>query len=202
MYAALPSHKCWTSSISDAPPPPDPRFVRYASALSADAAFTEFARAYLHRKHESFPRKLCAPHFWQLQSPCFHLDEVGGAPPPGFLSSVAVAVVGATAVASPLSFFPCFLSFFFLSFFTLFFFTPPSTSRALSLGAVGFGRSFFGFLGARFVGFVSAAPESLVLSSAWNGGRRLGSTLAGLTPNKGKVIWTEHVPSESVSDVR
>jgi hypothetical protein len=42
----------------------------------------------------------------------------------------------------------------------------------------------------------------LVLSSAWNGGRRLGSTLAGLTPNKGKVIWTEHVPSESVSDVR
>ena len=63
------------------------RLGEYVSALSALAALTELARGYLHRKHESLPRKLCAPHFWQLQSPCFHLElELPPAPPPAAFS--------------------------------------------------------------------------------------------------------------------
>ena len=159
LYTLFPSHKCCTLSISLAPAR---RSVRYASALSALAALMELARAYLHRKHESLPRKLCAPHFWQLQSPCFHL-ELEAAPPPAAFS-VAFAFL-----ASPSLSFLLLLEdlSIFLSFFLRFFFTPPSTAVALSLGLVGFGRSRFGLRGLRFAGLSAAAVRSdALLSSA------------------------------------
>jgi hypothetical protein len=70
------------------------------------------ALAYLQRKHKSFPRKLCAPHFWHDQSPFFQFSGSFSPPlppapaplppgllPPGLLPSVPFLF--AFAFASP-----------------------------------------------------------------------------------------------------
>ena len=119
---------------------------KYCWAVSALAAFTEFAFGYLHRKQVSLPRKLCAPHFAHAQSPCFHFSDAS-------LSPFPFPFPAGDCAALPFGLFGTRTFFFFLA-------TPSVATAVAASAGFCFALALFGVLGFLLFSLAMVLPHS------------------------------------------